>query len=187
MNAKEVAGVFTQLGWTPKRDIDRYAEKETGDRVVRILFTIKDLDDFQKFEGSHSIRTETFTAAVKEIEGGRGEYNDLLKVNFKNKVRFQEPEITRKHIEIACDKAIEWAMSVDIDQRYEELCSLDPATPGAAGVWHLAALALNQHTNKLLTYQKHFETGDRCGFVNFITKDYIDRAVILAEQNEAGL
>lgn len=182
MNARQVAEVFTQLDWTPKRDIDRYAEKEADDRVVRMLFKVKDLGDFQKFEGSHSIRTDKFTAAVKEIEGGRGEYNDLLKVDFMNRVRFQEPEITRKHIEIACDKAIEWAMSVDLDQRYEELCNLDPSTPGAAGVWHLAALALEQHTDKLLTYQKHFETGERCGFVNFITKDYIDRAVILAER-----
>lgn len=54
--------------------------------------------------------------------------------------------------------------------------------PGAAGVWQLAALALLGRTAKLKSYQASFAAGNRIGFVNYITKDYIDRAVALAEK-----
>ena len=54
--------------------------------------------------------------------------------------------------------------------------------PGAAGVWQLAALALLGRTAKLKSYQASFAAGNRIGFVNYITKDYIDRAVALAEE-----
>lgn len=181
MNANDIAWVFKQLGWTPRQDVDRYAEMNLSDRIVHVGFKVKDFTVYQKFESTHSLMTNDFTNAVKWIEGGRKEFNDRLKVGSKDKVRFQEPEITRKHVEIACNRAIEWAMSVDIDQRYEELCNLDPSTPGAAGVWHLAGLALLGHVAKLKSYQASFEAGDRLGFVNYVTKDYIDRAVAVAQ------
>jgi len=38
---------------------------------------------------------------------------------------------------------------------------------------------------KLKSYQTSFVAGDRLGFVNYVTKDYIDRAVALAEGNSA--
>jgi hypothetical protein len=186
MNTKEVVETFMQLGWITKLNVDRYAEKHIGDRVVHILFKFKDLGEYQKFDASYSLKTASFSAAVKEIEGGRGDYNDLLKVNFRDKVKFQEPKITSKQIEVTCDAAMEWARSIDVEKRYEELCDLDPSTPGAAGVWHLATLVLKLRIAKLITYQKRFEIGDNCGFVPFITKDYIDRAVALAEQSAAG-
>ncbi|WP_123876591.1 DUF6990 domain-containing protein [Fuscovulum blasticum] len=182
MNASDVAGVFKQLGWTPGQDVDRYAEIELSDRIVHVGFKVKDFTVYQKFESTHSLMTIGFTNAVKWIEGGRREINDRLKVGSNEKVRFQEPAITRKHIEIACNRAIEWAMSFDINQRYEELCNLDPSTPGAAGVWHLASLVLLGNVIKLKSYQASFESGDRLGFVNYVTKDYIDRAVVLAEK-----
>lgn len=186
MTTNEIIETFSHLGWTPKKNIDRYADKDIGDRIVQILFKVKDLGVCQKFEASFSIKSPDFTSAVKEVEGGRSEYNDLLKANFKNKVRIQEPEITRSHIEGTCAVAIEWAQSVDINLRYKELSEMDPSTPGAAGVWHLAALALLGNAAKLRTYQASFEGGDRRGFVNFVTKDYIDRAVTIAEQIASG-
>lgn len=185
MIADEAAKVFKQLGWKVQRDVDRYAEKNLSDRTVHIGFKVKDFTIYQKFESTHSVMTKDFTNAIKKLEGGRKEFNDRLKVGSKDKVRFQKPKITPKHIEIACDAAIEWAMSVDISERYEELCNIDPSTPGAAGVWHLAALGLMGRIDKLISYQAGFEAGDNCGFVPFITKDYIDRAVALAEGNSA--
>ena len=50
---------------------------------------------------------------------------------------------------------------------------------------HLAALALAGDVAKLKSYQASFEAGDRLGFVPYITKDYIDRAVALAEKYAA--
>lgn len=186
MRVEDAVEIFHQLGWNPSKHVDYFAEKTFGNRVVHIGFKLKDFGVYERFEATNSLKVSEFTEAVFLIHGKKKNANTHFKVDLRHKVRFQDPEITRKHIEAACDKAIEWAMSVDIDQRYEELCNLDPSTPGAAGVWHLAALALKHHTDKLLTYQKKFETGDRCGFVNFITKDYIDRAVALAERGASA-
>jgi hypothetical protein len=39
---------------------------------------------------------------------------------------------------------------------------------------------------RLKSYQASFEAGNRLCFVNYVTKDYIDRAVALAEQGATG-
>ena len=46
------------------------------------------------------------------------------------------------------------------------------------------ALALLGDIAKLKSYQASFEGGDRLGFVPYVTKGYIDRAVSLAEELE---
>ena len=56
------------------------------------MFKLKSLGEYQKFDASHSLKSASFSAAVKEVEGGRSDYNDLLKVNFRDKVQFQEPK-----------------------------------------------------------------------------------------------
>jgi uncharacterized protein DUF6990 len=179
MNTNEVAKNFKALGWKAKINIDRYAQMELEDRIVEIVFKVKNLVTYQTFETCHSISTYAFTEAVKKIDGG--ESNSILKVDFKNELRFKENKITGEHVKIACETALNWAKSVDIEQRYQELRELDPSTPGAAGSWHLAALALAGDAEKIKMYQTRFENGDRCGFVIYITKDYIDRALVLAQ------
>ena len=181
MNTNEAVAIFKALGWVAKINVDRYAEKKIGDRIVVLGFRFKDLSIYQTFESTPSIKSTHFTNAVKKIEGGRREFNDILKAEFKGRTRLKKDEISEQDIELVCRKAIEWAKSFNIDLRYKELCQLDPSTPGAAGVWHLASLAILGEVERLKFYQASFETGDRLGFVNYITKDYIDRAVALAE------
>jgi len=184
MNTSEVVKNFQIQGWIVKLDVDRYAEKNLGDRIVQVLFKLKSLGEYQKFEASYSVKSTDFSVAVKEIEGDRSDYNDTLKVNFRDDVRLQVPKVAPEYIEIVCVSAIEWAKTVDITKRYEELCNIDSSTPGAAGVWHLAALCLMGSIDKLTSYQVRFEEGDNCGFVPFITKDYIDRAVVFAKRKQ---
>lgn len=181
MKIKDVVKTLKELGWLPKLNLSRYAEKALSDRTANFSFRLNDLTVYQTFRANFSIKSKEFTRAVKTIEG-RAEFNDLLKIDFHESLYFEEVEITKKHIEIACERAIAWATCIDIDERYTELCEIDPSTPGAAGVWHLAALALKGRVDRLAAYQSRFETGDNCGFVNFITKDYIDRAVKLAAE-----
>ncbi len=181
MKTKDVADTFKQLGWKAKLNVDRYAEKDIGDRIARVSYRLKTFSDYCLFEGNNSLRTAEFTAMVKAVEGGRKMFNDMLKPDFDNRVWLEEPIITRAHIEWVSHRAVEWAMSVDIDARYRELARLDPSAPGAAGVWHLAALALLGGEAQLTAYQARFAAGDRCGFALFITDDYIDRAVTLAQ------
>ncbi|WP_425603185.1 DUF6990 domain-containing protein [Lysobacter soli] len=51
---------------------------------------------------------------------------------------------------------------------------------GAMPLRHLAALALAKDVPRLESYQRAFERGDRPGFVPYIQKKMIDRAVSLA-------
>ena len=55
--------------------------------------------------------------------------------------------------------------------------------PGAQPLWHLGALAVLGDVKTLKAYQASFAADDRLGFVNYITKDYINRALALAEQH----
>lgn len=49
--------------------------------------------------------------------------------------------------------------------------TIPTSTPGASGLLHLAALALDGDTAKLRAYADRMAQGDRCGFVNFFTAD----------------
>lgn len=71
---------------------------------------------------------------------------------------------------------------MEILQALHDHAALPTDAPGARPIWHLAALALLGDVAKLKPYQASFEAGDRLGFVPYITKDYIDRAVTLAEE-----
>ncbi|MGX7950382.1 DUF6990 domain-containing protein [Oleidesulfovibrio alaskensis] len=64
--------------------------------------------------------------------------------------------------------------------------TLPTAAPGTRPIWHLAALVLPSDAAKLKFYQASFEAGDRLGFVPYITKDYIDRAMSLAGEYSSG-
>ncbi|MDN3719635.1 hypothetical protein QW131_11790 [Roseibium salinum] len=69
-----------------------------------------------------------------------------------------------------------------MDKALRDHAALPTNAPGARPIWHLAALALLGDVAKLKFYQASFEAGDRLGFVNYVTKDYIDRTVSFAER-----
>lgn len=75
-----------------------------------------------------------------------------------------------------------WAEAQDLDKALWDHAALPTNAPGARPIWHLAALALLGDVMKLKSYQASCAAGDRLRFVNYITKDYIDRAVALAEE-----
>ena len=97
------------------------------------------------------------------------------------------PEILEMHVRQASDEAIAWAQEQDLGKALRGHAALPTNAPGARPIWHLAALALLGGVAKLKSYQVSFEAGDRLGCVNYVTKDYIDRAVFLAEELVAGV
>jgi len=74
-----------------------------------------------------------------------------------------------------------WAKKQDLSKALHDYALLPTDAPGARPIWHLAALAILKDVEKLKSYQDSFEAGDRLGFVPYVTKEYIERAVVLAK------
>jgi len=77
-------------------------------------------------------------------------------------------------------------LKCDLAEALDLNINLPTDSKGSAPLLHLAALAILGRVDRLKSYRTSFETGDRLGFVPYITKDFIDRAVVLAEEYAAS-
>lgn len=93
----------------------------------------------------------------------------------------------RPEILQASNEVIVWAQKQDLDRALQDHAALPTDAPGAQPIWHLAALAVLGELARLKSYQASFEARDRLGFVPYVTKDFIDRAMSLAEELAAGI
>ena len=186
MKTKEVIDILKALGW--RAYTDEVGDKSTRfclpDRTIQIIYGIRKYGDEQQLEATLSASSDAFSHTCKTIDSGLGSYAPLVR-SMKG-LCYQVPEILEVHVRQASDEAIAWAEAQDLDKALRDHAALPTNAPGARPIWHLAALALLGDVAKLKSYQASFEAGDRLGFVNYITKDYVDRAVSLAEELSAG-
>ena len=91
------------------------------------------------------------------------------------------PEVEIENVARLSDEAIDWAKKQDLPAALIEHAGLPTNAPGARPIWHLAALAILGDVAKLRSYHSSFVDGDRLGFVNYVTTDYIERALEQAE------
>lgn len=187
MKTKDVTPILKSLGWKAFTDEvgDKYALFELSDRIVSIIYGLSRLRDEQQLLVMRSTSTDAFSNACAKICPRDGTYTPLV-IPWKNP-HSRAPEISEEHVRQASDEAIAWAQEQDLDEALRDHAALPTNAPGARPVWHLAALALLGDVAKLKSYQASFEAGDRLGFVNYVTKDYIDRAVFLADDIVAGV
>lgn len=183
MNIREVSQAFVSLGWTSHRDDvgDKYVLYELSDRIVQIIYRLRKYGDDRQLEIHRSISTRDFSRAVVAISCDKREYNTPLAVE-RCPISVIVPEVTEKEVRQVSAEALEWAKSINVEEALAEKTRLPTDAPGARPLWHLAALSLAGDVEKLKSYQASFEEGDRLGFVPYITKDYIDRAVAFAEE-----
>jgi hypothetical protein len=186
MKMKEATQILTALGWSVHIDEvgDKVAHFALSDRIVDIIYGIRKFSQNDQFEATLSASTSSFSVACMAIRGGGGSYTPLARA--QKGLRVRASEILEEHVRQASEEAIAWAEAHDLDKALQDHAALPTSAPGARPVWHLAALALLGDVAKLRSYQSSFEAGDRLGFVNYVTKDYIDRAVALAEQTASG-
>lgn len=186
MKIKEVTDVLKALGW--RAYTDEVGDKSTRfclpDRTVQIIYGIRKYGEEQQLEATLSASSDAFSHGCKTIDSGLGSYAPL--VRSRKGLVYQVSEILEEHVRQASDEAIAWAEAQDLDKALRDHAALPTNAPGARPIWHLAALGLLGDVTKLKSYQASFEAGDRLGFVNYVTKDYIDRAVALAEQTASG-
>lgn len=186
MKLKEVTQILSTLGWSTHTDEagDKVAYYHLPDRCVQIIYGVRKHRADQQLEVMPSLSRDDFAKACASIDIGHGNNSPLI-VSFKD-VCIRVPEILEGHVQQASNEAIAWAQEQDLDAALQEHAALPTNAPGIRPIWHLAALVLLGDIAKLKIYQKTFMSGDRLGFVNYVTEDYIDRAVTLAENNSAN-
>lgn len=182
MKTGEVTKVLKRLGWSAFTDDvgDKYTQFRLSDRAVQINYRVRKHGQEQQLDATLSTSTDAFSNSCKDVDPGYGAYAPLIRS--PKGLCYQFPLITEDHVRQASDDAIEWARAQDLKSTLQEYAELPTSAPGARPVWHLAALAVLGDIERLRFYQKCFEVGDNCGFVPFITKDYIDRALSLAQR-----
>lgn len=187
MNKASVVSSLQTLGWRVQTDEvgDKVAFFDLPDRIVDAIPSVRRYGDDQQLSTMKSLSTEKFSATCQHIRNRGDTYTPLIRA--MKSFRLIVPEILDDHVRQASDDAIAWAKEQDVERALQEYAALPTTAPGARPVWHLGALAVLGDVARLKSYQASFEAGDRLGFVNYVTKDYIDRAVALAEQNAAGI
>jgi hypothetical protein len=180
MNLVEVTNVLKLLGWSVYRDEvgDRVASFRLSDRVVSIIYGMKKLSDGKQLWVMCSVSTDTFSNTCALIDPGHGRSAPLLTA--KKGMRIKAVEILEEHVQQASNEAIAWAREQDLDKALQDYARLPTSAPGTGPIFHLAALVLLGDIEKLKSYQANFEVGNRLSFVNYITKEFIDRSVMFA-------
>jgi hypothetical protein len=182
MKINDATLLLKSFGWKASKDEvgDRYTLFQLPDRVVQIVYGIRRFVAYQSFSSTLSVSTGEFSSASSRIEGSGRRCWPLL-VRWEG-LSVMAPELLPEHIQQASDEAIAWAQSQDLDKALRDHAALPTDAPGTGPVLHLASLAILGEVEKLKSYQASFEAGDRLGFVPYVTKDYIDRAVAVAEE-----
>lgn len=186
MKTKDVTSILKALGWKAFTDEvgDKYTHYDLPDRVVQIIYGVLKAPDHQELEATLSFSTWPFSKACSTIRGRGGSYSPLIRA--WTGIHIRAPEILEEHVHHASGEAIAWAEAQDLDKALRDHAALPTNAPGARPIWHLAALALLGDVAKLNSYQASFEAGDRLGFVNYVTKDYIERALSIAERGSSA-
>ena len=181
MNTHEVTHILQNIGWIVFIDEvgDEYTHFQLSDLKIQIIYSVKQYSSQQEFRANLSLTTDTFSTACLKIRRRGGQYSPLIRA-FKG-LSIEAPYILEGHVRQMSDEAINWAQEQDLNNAMQDHAALPTDAPGARPVWHLASLAILGEVERLKSYQTSFESGDRLGFVNYVTKEYIDRAVALAE------
>ena len=177
MKIKEVTEILISLGWIPRKDEvgDRCSIYTLADRFVQIIYDLNKIRDQQKFGAMLSLSTSSFSESCSYIAQERMSYAPLVRA-WKG-IDIRASEIIEQHIRQASELAIEWANTQDLNKALNDHAALPTDALGARPLWHLAALAALGDIEKLQVYKSNFEAGNRLGFVNYVTTDYIDRAL----------
>lgn len=180
MKTKDVKPILKSYGWRVMRDEvgDEFAEFTLSDRTVSIGYIARQLIKEQLLNFSPSVTNDAFYKASAYIRGIKDGYSII---SAWSGIEVRASEITEAHVRQLSDEAIAWAQAQDLEKGLSDLAALPTTCTGTRPILHLAALAVLGKIDQIRSYQASFEAGDRLGFVPYINKDFIDRAVKAAE------
>lgn len=188
MTLVEAKKIFKALGWqTPRSASSAFDAKfHLPDRFVYVFLKVLrfpgEVLSMQLF-----LSTNEFIETCRAIEGDKQCYLSLVRSG-PGAIRVEAPELLGKHIGLASEAAISWAARQDIEKALEKFVAAGPERipnfPFISLTCHLAALALQRKAGQLRFYRKKFEEGNRVDFPLYVTKDFFDRALVLAQRKE---
>lgn len=180
MTTSELIAILGGIGWVVDYDEvgDVFCFFDLGDRQVQIIPSIAKRSDHYRIGFMPSVSTKKFSNAGGVILGKEGMHHPIASMQ----------EIPKKIANPAAgdvigmsDEVLSWAKNQNIEMALEIYRGISTDAKGAMPVRHLAALAIGGGIEKLLSYRDSFERGNRLGFPPYITKEIIDRAVLIAE------
>ena len=180
MKIGHVDDLLKSLGWQLSRDTGiRIGTYRLSDRYISLIYGIRNLTDQQKLWLTPSVRTRAFSTACATVEPGYGESAPFIRL--LESIDISAPELHEQHVRQASDTVITWAQEQDLNKALIEHAVISTNSAGASPIWHLAALALIRELGRLSSYLESFDAGDRLGFVNYVSRDHVDRALQFAE------
>lgn len=183
MKNKEVALILEGAGWTRSRDEvgDYFCFIYVDDVWIQVIPSIGKRPDHYRVSLMPSVSSIGFSEVAGFIIGERGRYTPII-------VSRDPPEkisvLTPSNVLLMAEKAMAWALNQDLNAGLATYRNLPTDSKGAMPLRHLAALAIAKDVDVLGSYRKSFEDGNRLGFVPYITKDMIDRALLIAMDNK---
>ncbi|TXR48436.1 DUF6990 domain-containing protein [Phyllobacterium endophyticum] len=187
MLQNDIVLAFKELGWQTGKDEggDNFAILDLGDILLQTIPRLRPITGGKTLDYGGSISTPEFTNTVAKIFS-RKEFHASLIVGWELKP-LRQPDFTFEDIRALSTRLIEWAKSQDVDAALKRLRESRTDSKGTEPLYHLAALALAGDVDKLDYYQRSFEAGDRLGFVPYISKEMIDRAVEIAKDTSSRI
>lgn len=192
MKMKEVRELFKAQGWLSRKDEagDLILSLPLTDRILTIIPTLrKNYVDktytlmVETFSCMHYVTTERFSHTTTFIDPtDKGGYPIVSSVWEPDAIKIQKESILVEDIINFIPTLVDWAYAADIEEGLKKYRELSTTSVGSRPFLHLSALACHGDVDILLKYQRCFEQGDRLGFVPYITKEMIDRAVEYAKQ-----
>ena len=181
MRIEETTAIFESMGWTYSRDEwgNSFATFRQPDRYAVMYFGVRRLPIRWQMSLIISVKTEAFSDACAKIHPDCAT-NDSL-VSHWTSPNFVVEDIVERDVRHVSKEALKWMLKLDLNRKIREHAALPTNAFGAKPIWHLAALALIGASDRLQSYLDSFDAGDRLGFVDYITRGHVERALRLAK------
>ncbi|SEH64430.1 hypothetical protein SAMN05660691_00590 [Rheinheimera pacifica] len=180
MNEKELLETLIGEGWRVSSDEvgDQYCRKEKNGMLVQLLPYIKRRSNHYRLGLMPSLSTRQFSEAVSYICDTEVDFEPIVSSNLPaTKLSY----VSQGSVLDLLDSAEKWAESQCIEDGLRRYCELQTDCKGAYPLRHLAALAVAGEVSRLEDYASSFLQGNRLGFVNYIKKEFIDRAAAFSK------
>ncbi|VVE54570.1 DUF6990 domain-containing protein [Pandoraea fibrosis] len=181
MKESTAIGFLVNSGWRKIGDKvdDIILEFHTADRIITVIPSIRKLSNYYSISLSPSLTTEQFSCAARRIINDESFRSPLtyMKSTIHKKNEIYESTITK-----IIEEVIEWSQSIELKREINRHAQSPTDSKGTMPVRHLAALALLGGTERLEMYRTSFESGNRLGFVPYISIEMIERALEIAKR-----
>ncbi|MDR6634244.1 hypothetical protein J2X72_003054 [Phyllobacterium sp. 1468] len=179
MLQNDVFLAFKELGWKIGRDEvgERLASYSLGDVEITIIMRLEPRRIGKRLLIYKSVGLCKLDAIIGDISDRKPVHVPII----TGDEDIRQLEFGFSDIRSLSKRLIEWGEGQDIKAALRKLRELPTDAKGAFPRRHLGALALAGDVGRLKFYQQAFERGDRLGFVPYVSKDMIDRAVEIAK------